>query len=214
MYRTLKTAGTAALLAGGVSLTACDGTVDVGLQAESSVSFAVAEGGGLLGGEPNEVSSGGHAITITQATLTASDFRVSGTSEATQSGRATVNLPVEGGVVTPVRLRLNAGTYDELRMRVETVRVRGTYDGTPFDITVSTNSETRLDVFPAVRVEDGGSSNLSVRVDLRQWFRAESGALMEPSAIRGDSSLEATLRSNIEASLRAFEDEDQDGSET
>lgn len=192
--------------------TGCEATLGLGLDAEADVSFQVEESDGLFGGSPpNEARSGGHVVTVTQATMTASRVALRGTTEATHDRVVKFDLPVHGGVVTPVRMNVESGTFDELELRVREVRLKGTYDGQPFDVTVRTDAGAELAMSPGVRIESGGRSNLTVRVELRDWFEAEGGGLIEPARLQLEESLRARLRSNLEASLRAFLDLNADG---
>jgi hypothetical protein len=203
----LALATTAAVVAG------CETALELGLDAEADVSFQVEESDdGLFGGSPpNEVRSGGHVVTITQATVTASRVALRGTTEATHDDEVKFDLPVRGGMVTPVRMQVAAGTFDELELRVREVRLRGTYDGRLFDVAVRTDATAELEVSPAVRIESRDRSNLTVRVDLRHWFRADGGDLIDPTRLEFEEALRARLRTNLEASLRAFLDLNADG---
>src|SRR5688500_7051250 len=137
--RKLKELAMAAAIAAAVTgLVGCETALELGLDAEADVSFQVEEGdGGLLGGSPpNEVRSDGHVVTVTQATVTASKVVLRGTMEATHDDEVRFDLPVRGGMVTPLRMQVASGSFDELELRVREVRLKGSYDGKPFDITV------------------------------------------------------------------------------
>src|SRR5262245_42873997 len=60
-------------------------------------------------------------------------------------GGTTVALPLAGGVISPITVPLPNGSYDEIELKVATVRARGTFDGQAFDITVRVNAELELD---------------------------------------------------------------------
>jgi hypothetical protein len=203
-----------ALVPAGTGLTGCEMALELGLDAEADVSFQVEDSGGLLGGSPpNEVRSDGHVVKITQATMTASRVMMRGSAEAVHDADVRIDLPVQGGMVTPFRLKTAAGTYDELELRVREVRLKGTYDGEPFDISVRTDAAAELAMVPGVRIESGERANLTVRVELRDWFRAAGGGLIEPARLTVESALRTQLRTNLEASLRAFLDLDVNGQE-
>ena len=208
-----KFAGVTAMMTAAAGMAGCETALELELDAEADVSFQVEESdGGLFGGSPpNEVRSGGHVVTVTQATLTASRVALRGATEAKHEGEASFELPVRGGLVTPVRLRVESGLYDELELRVRSVRLKGTYDGEPFDITVRTDATAELDLSPGVRIESGERSNVTVRVELREWFRADGGGLIDPARLETEAALQTRLRANLAASLEAFLDLNVDG---
>jgi hypothetical protein len=213
------------------ALAACEGTLGLDTTANANLAFAVNEAdGGLLGlgsTAPNEMSEGGHTLVVTSATMTASELELkglsdgsgsgsgSGSGEATskfETGPLTITLPVEGGVSREISAQIGAGTYDKFEMDVEHVRLQGTYDGAPFDVTLLVNDELELMLVPPLVIADGTSSTaVTVALDLQAWFRSAAGGLIDPRTILSDTSIAATLRSNIRGSFEAFEDHDRSG---
>lgn len=192
------------MMTAAVALGACEGTL--GLDASSTVSFAVPEGS-------NQVSSEGHTVVISQATMSLSSIALEGAAQTASSGSASVRLPVEGGVRTAARLAAEADVYGRVRMVVQSVRLVGTYDGAPFDVTVNGDgSATSTVLFPPLTVGANGGGNATIRVDVGEWFRSESGGLLTPVQLSTDATVRARLISNIGASLSAFADMDVNGS--
>jgi hypothetical protein len=58
---------------------------------------------------------------------------------------------------------------------------------------------------------DGQSTELTLFVDLDGWFRGESGVLLDPATANIGQPNEGEVKSNIETSLNAFDDDDLDG---
>ena len=54
---------------------------------------------------------------------------------------------------------------------------------------------------------DANSKNLTVDVDVSNWFKDASGAVLDPTNAANQEAIEHAIR----ASLRAFEDDDHDG---
>jgi hypothetical protein len=119
-------------------------------------------------------------------------------------------LPVNGSVVTPITTQVIPGTYTELEMKVNTVRVQGTYDGQPFDVTVTVNEDLETDIRPPLVVTETSPANLTVAVDISHWFMASDGGAIDLLNLSAAGS--SRLASNIKISFDAFEDDDRSGS--
>lgn len=132
-------------------------------------------------------------------------------NEHFRSGPVTVNLPLEGGVITPITTTLPLGFYEELEMDVAHVRIRGTFDGQPFDVTVPVDAELETEFDPPFEVTaEANQLNLTVSINALAWFRNADGSVVDPRALASNSELRARLVSRIEASFKAFEDSDRD----
>jgi len=193
------------------------------------------------------VTSGGHTLDITQATLTISrvelkpakgdvcagddgaDDNLVSTSAASQdkdgenedsegchelkSGPLTVDLPLSGGITTLAANAIPAGTFREIELRVSTAHLVGTFDGTPFDVTVPVNSRGEIEFATPLIVADGTPTSVTISVPVGGWLTNVDGSLVNPSGLSSNATLLAQVRARIIASLRAFEDEDHDGRE-
>ena len=131
-----------------------------------------------------------------------------------RSGPATVALPLGGGTVTPISESLPLGAYEELEIDVAQVRLRGTYDGQPFDVTVPVDAELEAEFEPPFQVaSDADRLNLTVRIDALTWLRNSDGTVADPRALAANRDLRERVVRRIEASFRAFEDSDRDADE-
>lgn len=132
-------------------------------------------------------------------------------NEKLRRGPFTVSLPVNGGVVTPINESLPAGSYEKVEMDVTSVRVRGTYDGQAFDVTLPVNTELELEFENDFVVDDDADRlNVTIAIDFASWFRNSTGSVIDPRATATDSSLRAEVVNRIRSSFKAFEDSDKD----
>ena len=187
------------------------------------------------------LTSGGHTLNITQATLTLSrvelkpaktdvcagddtaDGNLASLSSASnqndgndaceelKAGPLSVDLPLDGGITTLPANAIPAGTFREIELRVSTARVVGTFDGAPFDVTLAVNARGEIEFTTPLVVADGSPTSVTVNVPVGGWLTNADGSLINPSQLSTNATLLAQVRSRIIASFRAFEDEDHDG---
>jgi hypothetical protein len=126
----------------------------------------------------------------------------------------TINLPLHGGVITPIDAAVPNGDYDELDLTISQVRFMGTFDGQAFDVTVPVHKKVDLTLDPIFSVDSNTDRlNVTIMVDALSWFRDVQGRLLDPRLLSTDSSLRSFLVSRIKNAFRAFEDSDKDGHE-
>jgi hypothetical protein len=196
-------------------LAACDDQVGLDAGAQTSLSFA-ATGGNTLLGTPtppqNPMTVDGHVIAVSRVELQLSELELEGEDSAEVEMRGNqlmVALPADGSVVTAVTTTLIPGVYTELEMKVNTVRIQGTADGESFDVTVTINEDLETDIRPPLEVTATSPANLTVAVQISNWFRHEDGRAID--LINLTTSARARLVANIKASFDAFEDDDRSG---
>jgi hypothetical protein len=203
-----------AILAAATGMAACDDQLGVEGGAAASLSFAVTGGTSLLGTPTppqNPITVGGHVIAISSVQLRLSELEIEGDSiEIEMKGsQFLVALPMNGAVVTPVSTTVLPGVYDELEMRVQTVRIQGTFDNQPFDVTVAVDEKLETDIRPPLVVTETSAANLTVAVQTSNWFRNADGTAIDLRNLTTTS--RARLASNIKLSFDAFEDDDRSG---
>lgn len=174
------------------------------------------------------ISGNGHVLDVRIAELTLGDVRLDrrdghNDEDSDSDGRhrsdavfhdgpMTIEVPLDGGVVTPFVGQIPFGTYDELEADLEFLRLRGTYDGQPFDATVAIDRELALQLRPPLVVDaDRDEANVTINVDVLHCFRDGSGTPIDPRRLNQEPSLRAALRDCIVRALRAHEDSDRDG---
>lgn len=233
--------GAAGAVSLGLVLTACDALSTSGMR-EASLSFNVVPsapaaqvasaevGSGLI-----VVTGGGHTLDLQSADVVFSEVTFEGRdvdpaddddsdadSDSDHSGNSkfragatTLALPLEGGVVTPFTGEIPVGTYRGVEMDADFIRLRGTYDGETFDVTVPVNAELELEFEPALAVtESSDPINVSVNIDVAAWFKDANGNTIDPRQLATNSTLRAEFRNRVRASFRAFEDADRDADES
>lgn len=235
----VKKAATVSIGATALALTAaaCADILSRAGSREASLSFGVASA--AAGVVANEgfivVTEGGNTIDVQSVDVVFSEMTFEGEnvdsgddddsesdSDSEQAGNArfrsgatTVSLPLAGGVITPFTGQLPLGTYTRLEMDAEFMRIQGTYNGQPFDVTVPVGTEFELRLSPPLVVGSATDPvNVSINVDVASWFRGASGAVIDPRLLATDATLRSEFRSRVRASFRAFEDDDRDGDES
>lgn len=152
-----------------------------------------------------------------------------------KAGPVLVDLPVHGGLVTPISTDIPAGSYDRLLLNIFApsgddeasvafraannwpklagMRVKGTYDGQAFDLFLNVNAEifTRLDPVFVVTADKSSALNATVQVDPHTWFKQAGGTLIDPRALTADKSLLDFVTANVRQSFKAFSDNQRKG---
>lgn len=126
-------------------------------------------------------------------------------------GPTTIELPLDGSVVTVPADAIPAGTFRELELRLAFVRIQGTFDGKSFDVTLSTPVRGEIEFATPLVVTAGTATSITVTVPVASWLTNADGSLIDPSQLNANQTLRSQLMSKIAASFKAFEDEDHDG---
>ncbi len=168
------------------------------------------------------------SVTTTCTAGTAED-----SCEELQLGPTLIDLPVTDGILSPISAQIPAGTYREIEFDVRrpgtdaadqafvaanpnfanaSIRIEGTFNGTPFVFTSQIDQEVQIDFNPPVVVADG-TNNVTIAVDLRAWFKNPDGSLINPATANPGQPNAGVVSERIKLSLRAFEDDDRNGQE-
>lgn len=147
-----------------------------------------------------------------------------------------VDLPVNGTVATALNVTVPAGTYSSFEARIRPVEsnggrdgagtaaflaahpdlagvsvlVEGTFNGKAFTYRGSPRAKLESDFNPPLAVTTAGA-NLTVHVDLANWFKSQSGAFIDPSTGNAGGTNASLISANIMRSFRAFRDDNRDG---
>ncbi len=140
--------------------------------------------------------------------------------------------PVDATAKAVVTVDLPEGTYRELKIQIHkptsssadqafltlhpeftniSIKVVGTFNGTPFTFTSAVTAEVEIELPKPVIVVAGTPTALTIQVDLSKWFVASGAGLLNP--IGTSQQVRAQIEQNIRASFHAFEDRDHDGHE-
>ena len=131
--------------------------------------------------------------------------------EDVRLGSSTFDLPLSGGVVTLDQTAIRTGTFKEIELRISKARLRGLFDGQPFDVTVPVDVERKLEFSPPLVVTENAPATITVNVAVATWLINSDGSLIDPRRLDANSALRSLVRSRITSSFRAFEDRDRDG---
>jgi hypothetical protein len=154
--------------------------------------------------------------------------------EEFEIGPMLVDLPLGGATETVLTIPIDTGTYDEIDFEVHktegsgdaafiaanpdfdgiSIRVEGTWNGTPFVYTSDLDVEQENELIPPLVVTESAGTNVTLRVDVGTWFRNQSGTLVDPASGNKGGQNESVVKENIKVSFHAFEDEDRDGDDS
>jgi hypothetical protein len=128
-------------------------------------------------------------------------------------GSVTVNLPLDGTTKVVLDALVPAGTYTGLRAKLDSVNVVGVFTDSggadhPFTFAAGVEAEVEMDFAAPVTVGTG-TNNLTIDVNAGTWFTTASGAVIDPTNPANQDAIEHAIR----ASLRAFEDDNHDGTD-
>ncbi len=148
------------------------------------------------------------------------------------TGPLLVELPVDNSVVSVLTLQLPAGTYRALEAKIRkvqtldsggaaflaanpqfanaSVRVEGTFDGTPFVYSGAPNASLELRFDPPLAV-GSTATTVTVHVSIDRWFADGSGNLVDPATANSGGANEHLVSDNVRRSFHAFEDNERHG---
>jgi len=148
-----------------------------------------------------------------------------------KAGPFIVMLPLAGGVDHHFTVAVDAGSYTRAMLQLHkptgsgdfdllqdhpefagvSVRVVGTFNGTPFVYTTGVTDVQHTTLDPPLVVLDGETVALTVRVDLSTWFRTSGGDLIDPATAIGTGVNVTLVHQNVIHSFHGFRDADHDG---
>lgn len=157
--------------------------------------------------------------------------------EEFEVGTTLVDLPLGATNASAViAVTAPAGQYDELEFEIHkadssndggfltqhpefanaSIRVTGTYSQagsrSDFTFTSDLDASQEMSISPPATVTDGGGLNVTLRVDVGGWFLNAGGtALVSPASANKGQVNEGLVKDHIEASLKAFRDDNHDG---
>jgi hypothetical protein len=126
-------------------------------------------------------------------------------------GPTTIDLPLDGSVVTVPADAIPAGTFQQLELRLAFIRLQGTFDGKAFDVTVATPVKGEIQFATPLVVTAGTATSITVTVPVGAWLTNADGSLVDPSQLNSNSALMGPFIGRVASSFHAFEDEDHDG---
>lgn len=152
--------------------------------------------------------------------------------EELELGPVLLDLPLGAGADRQFTVQIDTGSYGEIEFEIHkpessddagfiamhpefdgvSIMATGTWNGTPFTYISDLDVEQEYTITPPLVVTETTGADVTLRVDLRSWFLNQAGdGLVDPATANKGGQLEGEVKSNIEASFRAFEDHDHDG---
>ncbi len=177
------------------------------------------------GAAMNDETEQGHVETEAEA-----NAKADGCAEL-KIGPVLLDVPVTtAGAQQTLTINLPVGTYDQFEFQIHkpsgssdtafltdhpdfagtSIHVEGTWNGVAFAYNTGLTAVEELQLAQPLVVADNTPANVTVLVDVSQWF-ASGGSLLDPSSGNAGQPNEAVIAQNIRASFHAFEDEDHDG---
>jgi hypothetical protein len=145
------------------------------------------------------------------------DLPLGGTGGAARS----FSVAVAPGSYREVEFEIHKPSHDDDAAFVQahpefdgvSARVAGSYNGEPFVFTTDLSAEEEIELSPPLVTTDGAATELTVFVDLDRWFRDGAGTLVDPRTAAPGGANEGLVEQNIQSTLHAFEDENEDGAD-
>ncbi len=150
--------------------------------------------------------------------------------EDLQGNALLVNVPVDDALHTIISVPVAAGTYRRLEARIgpvdaatgatlglpanlsgKSIRVEGTFNGTPFVYTSPLQTGLEFEFNPPLVVDGVSTKNATVNIDVRNWFLTSVGAVIDPTTANAGGVNAQVVERNIRDSFRAFEDDNMEG---
>ena len=143
-------------------------------------------------------------------------------------GPTLLDIPLDASTKTNITTSVPAGTYRGLEIRIDpissgnrtstaflvahpefknvSVRVEGTFNGKAFVFMAPVDARIET-LFSAPVTVDANNPNVTIAVDIANWFSDGAGGTLDPT----NGSNTSRISANIANSLHAFEDDDHDG---
>ncbi len=149
-----------------------------------------------------------------------------GDCEKLRSGPMLVSLALDGSARQVISVPADTGSYRRLEFEIHkpdddtqadasfiarhpgfrriSIRVTGTWNGTPFVFTSDLNAEQRIELFPPIEVRAGQTTEVTMYLDVRKWFLNATGtAFVNPTTANDGGENENLVKGNIRLSIEA-----------
>jgi len=152
--------------------------------------------------------------------------------EEMKAGPVLLDLPLGGGAQRSFTVAIDTGSYGKIKFEIHrpeagndaaflaanptfdgvSIRMTGTYNGTAFTYESDLDVEQESDLSPPITITEASGANLTLLVDLSQWFLNQGGTgFINPTDANIGGSAEGEVKSNIESAFQSFEDNNHDG---
>jgi hypothetical protein len=152
--------------------------------------------------------------------------------EELELGPVLLDLPLGAGAQRQFTVAIDTGSYDKIEFEIHkptlgddpafvaanptfdgvSIVMTGTFNGTPFSYASDLDVEQEYAFNPSLIVTETSGANVTLFVDLHSWFLNQTAdGFIDPATANKGGQNEGEVKSNIETSLNAFEDDDHDG---
>lgn len=153
-----------------------------------------------------------------------------------EEGPLVVNLDLSGNVQTVSAAHIPQGTYDHIKFEIHkagqnedlpdpdfrtgtggnerySIIIIGTYNLNRFVFKSRNTINQSVNIDPPLVIADSiGVANLTLAVDVSNWFNNGLGGKLDPTNVNANNV--AAIENTIKDSFRGFKDNDKDGNET
>lgn len=133
------------------------------------------------------------------------------------SVKPVLTVPLAEGTYTGLEIKIAAADADETAFNSanptfvgKSVRVEGTYKGTPFVFTSPIRAAVESRFEPPL-VIDATTKNATISIDVARWFLDGNGNAIDPTLAAPGNATQRQIENNIRASFHAFHDDDESG---
>jgi hypothetical protein len=138
---------------------------------------------------------------------------------ASTGAKETLSIPLDAGTYSAVEFKVHKAEAPEDQTFLDanpafagkSIHVEGSWNGTPVTFDADLSAEEELALQPPVTLTADGAADVTIFVDLHNWFADRSGGLVNPASANQGQPNEGLVADNIQHSFRAFEDENEDG---
>jgi hypothetical protein len=155
--------------------------------------------------------------------------------ESFNAGPFLLDLPLGPEVVKAFSVAVDTGTFEQVRFKIHkpeddngdakdiaflaahpdfkkvSIRVVGTFNGTPFTFTTDLNAQERMALVPPLVVANSMQNvDVTIKVDVSGWFK-NGLELIDPETGNKGGENANLVKDNIRDSFHAFRDDNRDG---
>lgn len=154
--------------------------------------------------------------------------------EELKVGPVLLDVTLSAGASQSFSVQVPAGTYDQAEFHIHqvssgdaadaaflaanpgfdgvSIKITGTYNGTPFTFTTGLDAEQEIALSPPLTTDGSTPASVTLFVDVSSWFKTADGTgLVDPATALLGQPNQSLVENHIKASFEAFEDENHDG---
>lgn len=133
--------------------------------------------------------------------------------------KQSLSIPLDAGTYNAVEFKIHKAAAPEDQMFLaanptlagKSIHLEATWNGAAVTFDSDLTAEEELALQPPVTLSADGSADVTIFVDLHDWFTSGSGGLVDPASANHGQPNEVLVTDNIRHSFHAFEDENEDG---